>query len=199
MSISDLELRGVKMPPPETCIGDLVAQQIVEKISSFHSRLSHEAHLDVAPFAETYFLNLIALYPVSMCSRNMTDTLKLVASLFYFGSQPQTPEDVGKTDDEPRLRELFPRNKPSPMNKGYSVEDLALIFDRSPATIAEAVKQKQEEAQVILEEATLRCSSERSAPNKDALETLTEEEKTALVKGSVETVPKHGQQTNLPC
>ena len=203
MSISDLELRGVKMPPPETFLGDLEAAQIVEKINSFHTRLSRESHLDVAPFAETYFLNLIALYPVSMCGKNMTDTLKLVAALFFFGSQPQNATDTAKIDDEPKLRELFPRNKPSPTHQGYNVQDIALILDRSPLAIVEALKQKEEEAKVILEEAELRSTTQKETINNRALDTLTEalteEEKDTLAQTESNASQKPKKRAELSC
>jgi hypothetical protein len=173
MSIGELELRGVKLPLPETFFGDLSAHQIAEKINQFHQRLNRESHLDIAPFAEAYFLNLIALYPVSMCSKTLSDELKLVAALFYFGSKP-TKEPAQSSID---AKELFPRNKPSPPHHGYSYEDLALIFDRTVPDIARAVHQKQEQAKVMLEEAQLRCNSEKTA-----LDTLTDEEKQALAQ-----------------
>ncbi len=197
MSLSDfsdfeLELRGVKLPEKEAYLGDLTADQIVEKINQFHERLKHESHLQVAPFAESYFLNLIALYPVSMCSKIMSDPLKLVAALFYVGSQPPNEETATAAKDDQRLKEFFPRNKPSPVHRGYTFEDLALIFDRTKTAIAEAVRQKQEEAQVMLEEATLRCQKEQNA-----LETLSEEEKHALVQGKPGVEEK--KRTSLPC
>ena len=181
MSLCDVELRGVKLPEKETCLGDLTANQIVEKINIFHERLRRESHLQVAPFAEAYFLNLIALYPVSMCSRNMTDALKLVAALFYFGSKPEKIEQANMIEEDLKAKELFPRNKPSPIHRGYSHEDLALIFERSRPTIVEAVHQKQEQAKIMLEEATLRCKSEKAA-----YEELTEQEKRVLVQGKNE-------------
>lgn len=175
MSLCELELRGVKLPDRETSLGDLTAQQIVEKIYAFHERLKKESHLDVAPFAESYFLNLIALYPVGMCSRNMTENLKLVAALFYFGSKP-TEEDKKKvTEEDLKLKELFPNIAPSPVHAGYSYDDLALIFDKSKSSIIEAIKQKQEIAKIILEEAELRCESKITAS-----ERLAEEEKDRL-------------------
>jgi hypothetical protein len=160
MSISDLEIRGVKMPPPETFLDDLTAAQIVEKINSFHMRLSRESRLAVAAFAETYFLNLIALYPVSMCSKTMPESLKLVAALFYFGSQPSEGEKRNPTEEDGKFKELFPSITPSPIYRGYSFDDLALIFDRSRTVIAEAIVKKEEEAKIILEEALLRSKSE---------------------------------------
>ena len=79
-------------------------------------------------------------------------------------------------EEDLKAKDLFPRNKPSPIYRGYSYEDLALIFERTRPTIIEAVHQKQEQAKIMLEEATLRCKSE-----KVAYEELTEEEKRALV------------------
>ncbi len=174
MSLCELELRGVKLPDKETFLGDLTAQQIVEKICTFHERLQNESHLGVAPFAESYFLNLMALYPVSMCNPNMTKKLKLVVALFYFGSKPT--EDTKKvTEEDPKIKELFPRIKPSPIHPEYSFDELALIFDKSKSAITEAVRQKQEEAQIMLEEAKLRCELKKTAS-----ERLAEEEKGRL-------------------
>ena len=194
MSFGDfeLELRGVKLPEKEAYLGDLTAHQIVEKINQFHERLKHECNLQVAPFAESYFLNLIALYPVSMCGKTMSDPLKLVVALFYVGSQPTRKQSAVASEDDQRLKEFFPRNKPSPVHRGYTFEDLALIFDRTKAAIVEAVKQKQEEAQVMIEEASLRCQKEQNV-----METLTEEEKNALVQSKSAVEEK--KRTSLPC
>jgi hypothetical protein len=160
MSISDLEIRGVKMPPPETFLDDLTAAQIVEKINSFHMRLCRESHLDVTPFAETYFLNLMALYPVSMCSKTMTEELKLVAALFYFGSQPSEELKRNPIEEDPKFKELFPSITPT-IHRGYSLDDLALIFDRNKACIADAIEHNKEVAKIILEEASLRSKAEK--------------------------------------
>jgi hypothetical protein len=171
MSISELELRGIKLPPNETFLGDLTTNQIVEKINTFNNRLEKESHLEVAQFAESYFLNLIALYPVSMCSRSMPEALKLIAALFYFGNKP-TEDEKRKTDEQDRrIKEFFPEITHSPVYNGYSFDDLALIFDRNRASIVEAVRQKEEEAKIILEEAQLRCQSEKT----EAEQLITEE------------------------
>jgi hypothetical protein len=185
MSLSDLELRGVKLPEKETYLGDLSANQIVEKVNLYQERLNRESRLQIAPIAETYFLNLIALYPVSMCSRNMTDALKLLAALYYFGSKPIRKEDQKTSEEDLEAKDLFPRNKPSSAQVGYSLEDLALIFDRTRAAISEAIKQKREEAQVMLEEAALRCGAK-----KIALEELTEDEKRVLSAQDSEKIRK---------
>jgi hypothetical protein len=190
MSLCDLELRGVKLPEKETYLGDLTADQIVEKINGFHERLKRASYLQVAPFAEAYFLDLIALYPVSMCSKTMSDSLKLVAALFYYGSKPAKEFDPKTSGEELTAKELFPRNKPSPVHQGYCFEDLALILDRNVPSIMDAVRQKGDEAKVMLEEAKLRCESEKAA-----FEELTEEEKRALAPA------KSGGtgRTKLPC
>jgi hypothetical protein len=182
MSISELELRGVKLPPRETCLGDLTAQQIVEKINAFHCRLQKESQLEVAQFAESYFLNLIALYPVSMCSHSMPDTLKLVVALFFFGSKQTEAEKTKITEEDRKFKELFPNITPNQVYDGYNYDDLALIFDRSKSSIIAAIEQKQEEAKIILEEALLRCKLEKTD-----VEQLIGEEKDKLIKS------KHGK------
>jgi hypothetical protein len=177
MDISEMELRGVKLPDRETCLGELSAQQIVEKINAFHERLKKESRLDVAQFAESYFLNLIALYPVSMCSRSLSEELKLVVSLFFFGSKPAKEENSKAKADAGECKELFPNITPSHVHDGYSYDDLALIFDRNKSAICEAIKQKQEIAKIMLEETMLRCESK-----KIALERLAEEEQGRLIQ-----------------
>ncbi len=189
----ELELRGVKLPERETFFEDLTAHQIVEKINQFHERLKREVHLQVTPFAESYFLNLIALYPVSMCGKTMSDSLKLVVALFFFGTQPTKD---GAKYSEQELKDLFPLNKPSPIHNGYTLEDLALIFDRPKAAIAEAIRQKREEAQIILEEATIR-TQRRPELSQTPLETLTDEEKHVLVQGKAKVDEK--RRNSLPC
>jgi len=193
----DLELRGVKLPDRESCFDDLSVEQVVEKINKFHERLRHEGQLQVAPFAESYFLNLIALYPVSMCAKTMSDNLKLVAALFYFGSQPEGRNATKAPEQE--IKDLFPRNRPSNIHSGYTFEDLALIFDRTRNAIAEAIRQKQEQAQIMLEEATMRCQRQAALADKnvEALEKLTEDEKHEIVEEKAKVEEK--RQTSLPC
>jgi hypothetical protein len=172
IDLNEMELQGVKLPEKETFLGDLTPQQIVEKINTFHERLNRETHLKVAPLAESYFLNLIALYPVSMCSRNMSETLKLVIALFYFGSQPIEIEKEKRISNDIECKEFFPSIIPNPISNGYSQDDLALIFERSKSAIIEAIRQKQRIAKIMLEEAILRKKSKN-----DTLEQLKEENK----------------------
>jgi hypothetical protein len=182
----------VKLPEKETYMGDLTAYQIVEKINTFQLRLKRESYLEVAPFAESYFIDLVALYPVSMCSKTMTDNLKLVAALFFLGSKP-TNEPPKPAEEDLKAKELFPRNKPSPIHRGYSYDDLALIFGRTRHDMVEAVRQKGEEAKVMLEEAKLRCESQKAA-----FEELTDEEKRVLAAKKIEE--KNGvTRRSLPC
>jgi hypothetical protein len=177
MDISEMELRGVKLPDRETFLGELTAQQIVEKINAFHERLKKESQLDVSQFAESYFLNLIALYPVSMCSRSLSEELKLVIALFYLGSKPVKEENRKTKADPGEFKDLFPNITHSHVNDGYSYDDLALIFDRNRSAICEAIKQKQEIAKIMLEETMLRRESK-----KIALERLAEEEHGRLIQ-----------------
>jgi hypothetical protein len=94
-----------------------------------------------------------------MCSYNMTESLKLTIALVYFDNKP--------TEDEKR--------KENDQWEGYSYEDLALIFDRSKASIHAAIEQKETEARAIVQEARL-----RRIVNAEARRELIEEEKNKL-------------------
>ncbi len=97
------------------------------------------------------------------------------------------------------LKEFFPANKPGPTRAGYTVEDLALIFDRPRSAIAEAVRQKQEEAQVMMEEAVLRCQRQEQLAKETAnsLQKLTDDEKQELVQEAKKMEEK--KRTGLRC
>lgn len=154
MSVSDLRRRSVPIPAPETEDG-LTAQDIMDRIRSFYLKME-KANSEVTDFAEGYFLELLRYYPQSLCSRDMTDALKLLIALLYYGSKPD-PEDK------------------EPIWNGYSYEDLGLVFDRSKATIHEAIMQRGDDAKRILSEGELRAEAK-----KIALEQLIEEEKQRL-------------------
>jgi hypothetical protein len=156
MSVRDLVRRGVPLPAFET-EDDLAAKTILEKIRNFYLKLE-KASCEVTDFAEGYFLELLRYYPQSLCSRDMTDSLKLLLAMMYFESKPECHSI--KLDD------------PWP---GYSYEDLGLVFDRSKATIHEAIVQKGADAKRILGETELRTRAK-----KIALEQLIEEEKQRL-------------------
>lgn len=148
----------MNLPQKETDLDDLTAQQIIDKINAFYQRFM-EVNFDMNEIAESEFLQALASYPVSMCSYNMTETLKLVIALAYFGSKPTEKELAEESDPW----------------EGYSYEDLAFIFDRSKASISEAIKKKESEAKAIIEEANLHEKAKSKA-----LEELIQEEKLKL-------------------
>ncbi len=123
MSIKFLESRGIILPKKETDLANLTAKQIIDKIEGFYRRVL--SNWD--DFSEGNFLELLASYPVSMCSYTMTEPLKLIVALLYFESKPEN-------------------HKINNSWKGYSFDELAVIFDRSKATIHEAINQKELEA-----------------------------------------------------
>jgi hypothetical protein len=162
--IRDLRNDGVILPTKETDVANLTAQQILDKINAFYERRKKESS-EISDFAEGYFLELMGYYPVSMCSYTMTEALKLVVTLVYFSSKP--------TEEEQKENDPW---------EGYSYEDMALVFDRSKATIHEAIKQKEEEAKAMIQEATLRKEA-----RKEAMQQLIEEEKDKLRLANKET------------
>lgn len=161
MSLDLMEERGIKIPPREMDVSGLTAQQIIERIRSFWERCKKDSSQDsdVAPID---FLELLEAYPVSMCSFHMTEQLKLVVALIYFDSKPENPQSE---------------------NEGLSMDYLALIFDRSKKTIHDAIKEKEQEAKRILEEAKLRKEARELA-----LRELIEEEKEKLKQKEMEIV-----------
>jgi len=168
MSLDLMEKRGIKLPPREIDVSGLTAQQIIEKIRSFWERCKKDGgqDSDVAPID---FLELLEAYPASMCSYHMTESLKLLVALMYFDSKP-SEEEVQKQ-----------REGKGPIWEGLSMDYLALIFDRSKKTIHDAIKEKEQEAKKILEEAKLRKEAREIA-----LKELVEEEKEKLKQKEME-------------
>jgi flagellar motor protein MotB len=144
-----MEARGIRIPPRETDVSGLTAEQIIGKIRSFWERCKKDnsQDSDVAPID---FLELLEAYPVSMCSYHMTDSLKLLVAIMYFDSR-----EGG--------------------NEGLSMDYLSLITDKSKKTIFDAIREKEQEAKKILEEAKLRKEARELA-----LKELIEEEKLKL-------------------
>ncbi|MCD6240405.1 hypothetical protein J7K27_02625 [Candidatus Bathyarchaeota archaeon] len=130
--MSSLRKRGVRLPPMETEDG-LTARDIMDKIRSFYVRFERSRNKEISEFAESYFLELLHEYPKSMCSRHLTESMQLLIALYYFDSKP-SPEEK------------------DPLWNGFSYEDLSIIFDRSKATIHEAIIRKEAEAKQLLEE-----------------------------------------------
>jgi hypothetical protein len=165
MSLNFLEeTKKVNLPQKETNLEGLTAQQLIDKINAFYQRFDRLSNL--GDDAEGYFLQLLASYPVSMCSYGMTEQLKLIIALIYLDSKPTESE-------------LTKENDPW---EGYSYEDLSLVFDRSKASIHEAIKQKETEAKEILLNAKL-----KSVVRAAALKELIEEEKQKIRTANEET------------
>ncbi|MGA2523566.1 MAG: hypothetical protein ABSF65_05365 [Candidatus Bathyarchaeia archaeon] len=165
MSIRDIKtFKGIKFPPNETELGNLTAKQLLDKINAFYQRYDIEGPL--GDEAESYFLQLMQAYPVSMCAYSTSEALKLTIALIYFDSKP-TEEEKSKANDQ---------------YEGYSCEDLALIFDRSKATIHAAIEGKEDEAKAIVEEARLRILIKSEARKQ-----LIDEEKAKMKKEIGET------------
>jgi hypothetical protein len=166
------------LPPPETDLSSLSATDIINRIKSFisdyenaKSNATEEFHFD--------FLELMSIYPVSMCQREMTDTLKLIISLYYVDSKQLAKK---WQEEDPNDKDPW---------KGYSYEHLALLFSRSKATIHDAIKQKEIEAKALLSEPSLRLEA-----RKIALEQLIAEEKEKLHQTNEKTIEQSKEQTN---
>jgi len=172
MSLDGFERRGVKLPPRETDVSGLTAQQIIDKIRSFWDRCrkDNSQDSDVAPID---FLELLEAYPVSMCSFHMTETLKLLVALMYFDSKPSEEEIQRQIEENKKW------GFKGDVWEGFSYDYLALIFDRSKKSIHDAIKEKEQEVKAILEEAKLRKEARELA-----LRELIEEEKRKL-KGEI--------------
>lgn len=157
--IEYLKRQNIPLPPKENR-DSLTAKDIMRKIDGFYERFSVDDGGEDGDFAEGYFLRLLAEYPVSMCSRDMSDALKLIAALAFFESKPKPDEK-------------------DPSWNGYTYEYLGLVFDRSKSTIHAAINQKEAEAKRILADSVLRKEA------KDiALQQLVEEEKAKLKEKS---------------
>lgn len=151
------------VPRKETDLGNLTAQQIIDKIQSFYVRYGKEDGHG-SDFSESDFLILLVSYPVSMCSYSMTETLKLLIALIYFS---QLPSEAAIEEAKAYAK----ANKCKMSSLGVSFDELALVFDRSKATIHEAIKKKETEAKAILQEEKLR-------------QRFIEEKRVKLLKGS---------------
>lgn len=172
MILSSLRKRGVRLPPMETEDG-LTARDIMDKIRSFYVRFERSRNKEISEFAESYFLELLHEYPKSMCSRHLTESMQLLIALYYFDSKPN-PEEK------------------DPLWNGFSYEDLSIIFDRSKATIHEAIIRKEAEAKQLLEEARLKEKAKAVA-----FEQLVKEEKMKL-KEEISKGEWKIKQTNMP-
>jgi hypothetical protein len=153
---------GVKLPQTENDFSNVKVEDLIGKMRSFYERLEKVANAD-NELAPMDFLELLTYYPTSICSFHMNETLKLLISIFYLWDKQKESEEKENGYE------------------GYSMDYLALIFDRSKSSIHEAVRQKGEEAKQLIEEAKL-----RNKAKKIALEQLIEEEKQKLKQNRIE-------------
>jgi hypothetical protein len=130
MSLDLLKRKKVALPPIEIEDG-IEGKQIMQKIKGFYYRLE-KSRGDIQEFAESEFLQLLRDYPKSMLAYHMSDTLKLLISLFYYAWR--TPEE-----------------NPSKESSGLTMDDLSVVFDLSMASVQEAVKERGNEAKRLLE------------------------------------------------
>ena len=169
MNLAFLRKKGIMLPAIETEKG-LKAKDMMDKIKGFYTRLD-KASGDIADFAPCYFLELLANFPLSICSRNMIETCKKLITLYYFASKPNPEEE-------------------EPIWDGFSYEDLSLIFDRSKASIHDAIKEKEVEVKELLEEVSLKAKARALA-----LEELVEEEKKKLLEGKAKADEETNERT----
>ncbi|MCS7123938.1 MAG: hypothetical protein NZ932_00760 [Candidatus Bathyarchaeota archaeon] len=165
MSLDLMESRGIKLPPRETDVSGLTDVKVIDKVRGFWERYNRESSAD-NEFAPMDFLEILAAYPVSMCSFHMTDSLKLLVALMYFYSKPSEEEIKRQIESNKKLGIKIP------VYEGLSMDYLALVFDRSKKTIHDAIKEKEAEAKKLIEEAKLRKEAREIA-----LRELVEEEK----------------------
>jgi hypothetical protein len=153
---------GVKLPQTENDFSNVKAEDLIGKMRSFYERLEKVENAD-NEFAPMDFLELLTYYPTSMCSFHQTETLKLLIAVFYYWDKEKEREE--KENDY----------------EGYSMDYLSLIFDRSKSSIHQAIKDKEAEAKIIIEESKLRNKARQIA-----LEQLIEEEKQKLKQNRIE-------------
>lgn len=141
-----LKATGYELPPQETDFSNLTTKEIMDKIKEFMFNANPKyEHLIVD------FWQLIADYPVSMCERKMSDTLKFLITLFYNYKIPHSKQKDKKHQELwDKVREKF--NKEG----FFSYEELAIMFMRSKASIHDAIKDKEAEVQQLMAEVNMR-------------------------------------------
>ena len=118
-----------------------------------------------------YYTQLLSYYPVSMCQRHMSDTLKLLIAMSYYANKPKVAEKDSWN--------------------GFSYESLSLVFVRSKASVHSAVRDKGLEAKDLLTGDPL-----REEARKIAISQLIEEEKAILREKNTQTTEETAKQVN---
>ena len=168
------------MLPPQESPEDLTVTDIIDRIKLFMSRCSKNktyAELDLAK----EFLELLTTYPVSMCRRQSTPTIRRVMAMFYFYRIP-----LLKSDDD-KETELF-RMMHEKDHAFFSYDDLAIIFLCSKATVHTIIMAEQAEVKQLMAEDNRRAEAREIA----RLELIQEEKMKLLQEKHKETSePKH--------
>ena len=144
-----LKKTGYELPPRETGFENLIAKEIMDKIAEFMSNANPKHEELVFDFWQ-----LIAEYPVSICERKMSDTLKLLITLFYNYKIPYVKQKDRKQQELwDAVREKY--NKEG-CKLRYSYEQLGILFMRSKASIHDAIEEKEGEVKRLVEEVNTR-------------------------------------------
>lgn len=175
-----LKAGGYELPPRETDLSTLTTKDVFDKINEF--MLSCNPKYEELVFD---FWQLIVSYPISMCKRRMSDTLKLLINLFYHYKMPNlTFADKNENELWQSVRQKFGDQS------FYSYEQLGILFMRSKASIHEAIKEKEAEVKQLIEEVNTRRHA-RSI----ALQELVAEEKLKLLEKTSKGIEKTNEQT----
>lgn len=134
---------------------DLKAKDIMDRIRGFYKRKT--ANENASEFFPEDFLNFLYRYPESLCERTISEKLKLIIALYY----QEALDSIADVNDG---------------WKGYSYEDLAILFDRSKASIFQAIHEKGDQAKQILTDKKL-----KTKVHDLALAELVEQEKTRIL------------------
>jgi len=190
MILTYLKQKGISLPPVESADG-ITVQDMINRMRGFLKRL-YESHCDIVDFASD-FMELLLEYPKSMCDYNMGDTLQLIATIIYFEGQP-SPEDYEQYEKKAKemkqdygslFKESYLPDRPE---ADFSYEHLSVMFNRSKATIHEAIRKKETQAKQLVAEARLRQKAKGMA-----LDQLVHEEKEKL---KLEQNSPESSQTN---
>ena len=183
MSVSRMKREGYELPEPETAEG-LDAQKIVECMRSYLEACEHasgEGNMD--GIFDSYFMELLATYPKSMCSHQLGPALGFLMALLYEDGLP-TQEDVERHRQEvEKYRELGykgsyvdSRSEPQP---DFTFENLALIFNCSKSTVHDSIRKHGVAAKKAVQDVRLHRTAKEIA-----LAELVKEEKQKLLQNS---------------
>jgi len=141
-----LKSSGYELPPRETDYSGLTTKEVFDKIKEFMDNANPKYEDLVFDFWQ-----LIAEYPVSMCERKMSQTLKFLITLFYHYKVPNSRQK------DKLHQELWDSVREKLNKEGlFSYEELAILFMRSKASIHDAIKAREGEIMQLVEEVNMR-------------------------------------------